>query len=102
MPSIFTLDQAVKIEGMNRYIAEGLPLKTYDCSQITDGYASLILATEEGLEKLGIRRQDCVEIAGWGQATDPLRKEGRDVLHPPGGDRAMRAAYEMEIGRAHV
>ena len=44
-----TLDQALKIEGFNRYVVEGLPLKTYDCSQITDGYASLILATEEGL-----------------------------------------------------
>src|SRR5215472_4524305 len=29
-----TLDQAMKIEGINRYIAEGLPLKTYDSSQI--------------------------------------------------------------------
>ena len=46
-----TLDQALKIEGFNRYVVEGLPLKTYDCSQITDGYASLILATEEGLGK---------------------------------------------------
>src|ERR1039457_7682852 len=38
-----TLDQALKIEGFNRYVVEGLPHKTYDCSQITDGYASLIL-----------------------------------------------------------
>src|SRR5215831_15437477 len=90
-----TLDQAVTIEGLNRYVVEGLPLKTYDCSQITDGYASLILATEEGLAKLGVRKQDCVEIAGWGQATDPLRKEGRDVLHPAGANRAMAAAYAM-------
>jgi acetyl-CoA acetyltransferase len=90
-----TLDQAVKIEGLNRYVVEGLPLKTYDCSQITDGYASLILATEEGLPKLGVRKQDCVEIAGWGQATDPLRKEGRDVLRPAGANRAMHAAYAM-------
>jgi acetyl-CoA C-acetyltransferase len=90
-----TLDQAVKIEGLNRYVVEGLPLKTYDCSQITDGYASLILATEVGLSKLGVRKQDCVEIAGWGQATDPLRKEGRDVLRPAGANRAMRAAYAM-------
>ena len=29
-----TLDQAVRIEGINRYVVEGLPLKTYDCSQI--------------------------------------------------------------------
>ena len=76
-----SLEQTMKIEGINRYIAEGLPLKTYDCSQITDGYASVILATEEGLNKLGIAKSDCVEIAGFGQATDPLKKEGRPVLH---------------------
>src|ERR1039457_5225165 len=93
-----TLDQALKIEGFNRYVVDGLPLKTYDCSQITDGYASLILATEEGLAKLGIPQSECVEVAGWGQATDPIRKAGRDVLHPSGAYRAMRAAYEM----AHV
>jgi len=90
-----TLDQALKIEGFNRYVVDGLPLKTYDCSQITDGYASLILATEEGLTKLGVTKQDCVEIAGWAQATDPIRKAGRDVLHPAGAYRAMNTAYQM-------
>jgi acetyl-CoA acetyltransferase len=90
-----TLDQATKIEGINRYVVDGLPLKTYDCSQITDGYAALILATEEGLRKLGIPKADCVEIAGWAQATDPLKKEGRDVLHPAGACKAMNRAYEM-------
>jgi acetyl-CoA acetyltransferase len=90
-----TLDQAVKIEGINRYVVDGLPLKTYDCSQITDGYASLILATEEGLAKLGVRKSEAVEIAGWGQATDPLRKAGRDILRPAGAYRAMQAAYQM-------
>jgi len=90
-----TVEQALAIEGLNRYVVEGLPLKTYDCSQITDGYAALILATEEGLAKLGVRKQDCVEIAGYGQATDPLRKEGRDVLRPAGANRAMQTAYAM-------
>ena len=90
-----TLDQALKIEGFNRYVIEGLPLKTYDCSQITDGFAALILATEEGLAQLGIPKSECVEIAGWGQATDPLRKAGRDVLYPAGAYRAMNTAYQM-------
>jgi acetyl-CoA C-acetyltransferase len=90
-----TLEQAMKIEGFNRYVVDGLPLKTYDCSQITDGYATLILATGEGLEKLGIRKSECVRIAGWGQATDPIRKAGRDVLRPAGAYRAMNTAYEM-------
>lgn len=90
-----TLDQALRIEGVNRYIVDGLPLKTYDCSQITDGYAAMILATAEGLVKLGIPKRDCVEIAGYGCATDPLKKAGRDVLRPAGAYKAMNAAYEM-------
>lgn len=90
-----TLEQAMRIEGVNRYVVEGLPLKTYDCSQITDGYAALILATEEGLKRLGVRRQDAVELAGYGQASDPLARAGRDVLRPAGALRAMQQAYAM-------
>ena len=76
------MDEAATPEGRNRYIVEGLPLKTYDCSQITDGYAGLLLATEEGLAKLGVAKADCVEIAGYGQATDPLLKAGREIPIP--------------------
>jgi acetyl-CoA C-acetyltransferase len=90
-----TVEKACQIEGINRYVAEGLRLKTFDCSQITDGYAGLIVATEEGLGRLGRSKKDCVRIAGWGQATDPLRKEGRDVLRPRGAYAAMNGAYAM-------
>lgn len=90
-----TLEQAMKIEGINRYVVDGLPLKTYDCSQISDGYAGMILATEEGLRKMGVARADCVELAGWGQATDALKKKGRDVLRPAGAFAAMNKAYAM-------
>jgi acetyl-CoA C-acetyltransferase len=90
-----SLAEATQPEGRNRYIVKGLPLKTYDCSQITDGYAGMILATEEGLARLGVAKADCVELAGYGQATDPLKKEGRDVLRPAGAYAAMGRAYEM-------
>ncbi|MEW5877750.1 MAG: thiolase family protein [Acidobacteriota bacterium] len=90
-----TLADIMKIEGVNRYIVEGLPLKTYDCSQISDGYAAIILATEEGLRRLGVARQDCVELSGYAQATDPLRKGVRDVLKPAGAYKAMNTAYAM-------
>ena len=90
-----TLDQAMKIEGINRYVVDGLPLKTYDCSQITDGYAALILATEDGLKKLGLPKHECVELAGFAQATDPLKKEGRAVLKAEGAYKAMNKAYAM-------
>lgn len=90
-----TVEQAMQIGGINRYIVDGLPLKTYDCSQITDGYAALILATEDGLARLGLKKQDYVEIAGYSQATDPLKKAGRDVLRPAAAFRAMKQAYAM-------
>jgi acetyl-CoA C-acetyltransferase len=90
-----TVEKACQIEGINRYIAEGLRLKTFDCSQITDGYAGLVVATEEGLARLGVKKKDCVRIAGWGQATDPLKKAGRDVLRPKGAYAAMNGAYAM-------
>jgi acetyl-CoA C-acetyltransferase len=90
-----TVEKACQIEGVNRYIAEGLKLKTFDCSQITDGYAGLVLATEEGLARLGVAKKDCVRLAGWAQATDPLKKEGRDVLRPKGAYAAMSRAYAM-------
>lgn len=90
-----TIEQATRIEGPNRYLVDGLPLKTYDCSQITDGYAALILATEEGLTRLGLDKHNCVEIAGWGQAVDPLQKEQRQVLEAPGAYHAMNSAYKL-------
>jgi len=98
-----TLEQATTIGGNNRYLIEGLPLKTYDCSQITDGYAAMILATEEGLARLGVDRHDCVQIAGWGQAVDPLQHQQRQVLEPVGAYRGMQSAYALAgIGPAEI
>ncbi len=90
-----TLENAVTIAGTNRYLVEGLPLKTYDCSQITDGYAALLLATGDGLERLGLHAKDCVQIAGWGSAVDPLQHGRRNVLHPEAAYRATRSAFAM-------
>jgi acetyl-CoA C-acetyltransferase len=96
-------EAAVKVEGINRPIVDGLPLKTYGCSQITDGHASMILATEHGLARLGLKKADCVKVAGYGQATDALKKAGRDILRPAGAYAAMSRAYAMaELKPAEV
>ena len=47
-------------------------LKVTDCSQVSDGAAALILASEQGLKALGKDPADCVEITGYGVATSPL------------------------------
>ncbi len=94
-----TVEQAMQIGGINRYIVEGLPLKTYDCSQITDGYAALILATEEGLAKLGVDKRDCVEIAGYAQATDSLKKPAAMCFVPRGRSRPCIALTGWPVSR---
>lgn len=47
-------------------------LKITDCSQVSDGASAILLATEEGLEKLGIDKNACVEILAYAQATSAL------------------------------
>lgn len=37
-------------------------LRLTDCSQVSDGAAAVILASEEGLAKMGRKKEDCVEI----------------------------------------
>jgi acetyl-CoA acetyltransferase len=89
-------DDVMKIEGINRYVVEGLPLKTYECSQISDGYAGILLATEAGLKKLGVSPDQAVEIAGFGQRTDGLNTDLRpDLLRPAGAYAAVADAYKM-------
>jgi acetyl-CoA acetyltransferase len=98
-----TLQKVMTLEGPNRYLVDGLPLKTFECSQVTDGWAALVLATEEGVRKLGVPKESVVEFAGYGQATDPLSTRGRDVLRPAGAYRAVRRAYQMAgIGPSDV
>lgn len=90
-----SVEKVMTLDGPNRYVVDGLPLKTFECSQISDGYAALILATQAGIDKLGIPRSKVVELAGFGQATDPLSVTGRDTIRPVGAYKAMNAAYDM-------
>jgi acetyl-CoA C-acetyltransferase len=94
----------MKIEGVNRYVVEGLPLKTYECSQISDGYAAVLLCSEAGLKKLGIAPDRAVEIAGFAQRTDMLNTDLRsDVLRPAGAYAAVADAYKMAgIGARNI
>ena len=50
-------------------------LNLYDCSKVTDGAASLVLASEEGLKKLGILKENAVEIVALGEAEGDITKK---------------------------
>jgi len=74
-----------------------LPLKLFECSQISDGWARILVCDEEGLAKLGVPASEATELAGFAQATDSLSMEsrGETLLKPAGAGRAFRAAMDM-------
>lgn len=67
-------------------------LKVTDCSQVSDGGAAVIIASEEGLKKLGKRPEDCIEILSYGHSTAPLGNV-RDYTVLDNTKRAAEQAY---------
>lgn len=71
-----TLEQAASAGENNPNFLQNETLKPHlkmsDCSQVSDGAAALILASEEGLEQLGIDKSETTEIVSYGHASNPL------------------------------
>ena len=76
---------------------DDMPLKLFECSQISDGWARILVCDEEGLARLGIERSSATLLAGFGQATDSLSiaSRGERLLEPAGARRAFDTAMQM-------
>lgn len=83
-------------------------LNVFDCSKVSDGASGLIVASEEGLNKLGIPKSKAVEIVGYGQSEDDLTKPPPDYTKLSTSIDAVNKAYKMsglsakDIGVAEV
>jgi acetyl-CoA C-acetyltransferase/acetyl-CoA acyltransferase len=53
-------------------------LNFYDCSKVSDGASSLVIASEDGLKRLGLKKEECVEIAGFASAEDDITQLPHD------------------------
>lgn len=54
-------------------------LNLFDCSKVSDGAASIVIASEEGLKKLGISLKDSVEIIAMGAAEADITQDPQDL-----------------------
>jgi len=72
-----TLDCASQVSDKNPSVAP--PLKVSDCSQITDGAASVVLVSEKYLEKLGRDKNRTARLLGYGHTTDYLPLDKKDA-----------------------
>lgn len=66
-------------------------LNFMDCSKVSDGASGIIIASEEGLERIGIAKKDAVEIIGFAQTT-------RNITEQP-ADRTELTAIKTAIER---
>lgn len=70
-------------------------LNLFDCSKITDGASSLIIASEEGLKKLGIPKSQAVEIIALGEAEGDITKEEPDPTVLAQTKKASEEAFQQ-------
>jgi acetyl-CoA C-acetyltransferase/acetyl-CoA acyltransferase len=54
-------------------------INVFDCSKVTDGASALILASEEGLEKLGVSKDKAAQMIGIGHCEGDLTKDPEDL-----------------------
>ena len=93
-----TFDCASQVSEKNPSVAP--PLKVSDCSQITDGSASLVLVSEKFLEKLGRDKSKTPRLLGFGHTTDYLPLDKKDAPTFSIARKAAEQAFGMQFGRA--
>src|ERR1041384_7455258 len=89
--SMLSLAEAGTESATNPQIAP--PLKTTDCSQITDGAAAVVLCSGRFARKLA--RKQTVRLLGYGHTTDHLALERKDAPDFSIAAKAAQQAYAM-------
>src|SRR5881397_413097 len=88
-----TLDCASQVSDKNPSVAP--PLKVSDCSQITDGAASVILVSGKYLEKISRDKSNTVRLLGYGHTTDYLPLDKKDAPTFSTARKAAEKAFSM-------
>jgi len=72
-------------------------INVYDCSKVSDGGASLIFASEEGLKKLGVEKKNSVEVVGYGQSEEDITDPQSDKTKMVTSHKAANLAYKRSV-----
>ncbi len=91
-----TYDAASQVSEKNPSVAP--PLKLTDCSQITDGGASIVLVSGKYLERHGLDKAKYPRMLGYGSTTDYLALEKKDAPTFSTARKAAEKAFGMTNG----
>jgi len=70
-------------------------INVYDCSKVSDGASGLIVASEDGLKRIGVDKSKAVELVGYGIAVADLTKSPPDQTRMTTVGKAVEKAYRM-------
>lgn len=88
-----TLDYASQVSEKNPCVAS--PLKVSDCSQITDGAASVVLVSGKYLDRIGRDKSKMARLLGFGHTTDYLALDKKDAPTFSIARKAAEKAFAM-------
>ncbi|OGB60344.1 MAG: 3-ketoacyl-CoA thiolase [Caldithrix sp. RBG_13_44_9] len=74
-------------------------LNVFDCSKVSDGAASIIVASEDGLKRLNISRKEAIEVVGIGIAVDDIKQSPPDLTQLTTTRKAAQKSYEMAVAK---
>lgn len=69
-------------------------LNLYDCSKVSDGASSLMVLSEEGIQRAGLSLSDVVEVVAIGEAEDDITQPPVDLTRLSTTQRAVELALE--------
>ena len=101
-----SLEQAMTVDDHNYTFLEDPDLrphmKLHDCTASTDGASAVVLATEDGLGRLGVSPDDCTELTGYGWSVRALGAETDPTRMSNMADAAAEAYHHAGIGPTDI
>ena len=91
VPDLKALYMSRKPDG--RFFVDNLTV--FDCSKVSDGASGIAIVSDEGLEKIGISRDQAVEVVGVGHAVRDLTADPSNLVELTAIKKAAMNAMEM-------
>jgi acetyl-CoA acetyltransferase len=70
-------------------------LNVFDCSKVSDGASAIAVVSEEGLKRIGYKKEDAIEVIGFGQAEYDITQPPADPTVLETTKIAVKKALEM-------
>ena len=83
-------------------------LNVFDCSKVSDGASAIAIVSEEGLKKVGIPKDQAIQVVGFGQVAEDITKKPGDPTELSTSKLAIKNALEAagitidKVGTAEV